>query len=99
MSNLNKETLQALSRLCRIELTDEELAALSHDLNRILNYIDLLREVDGAEITPYSHAVEQRIETLRPDEVGEHLPRELFLSNAPDQVGGMIRVPPIKQDL
>jgi Asp-tRNA(Asn)/Glu-tRNA(Gln) amidotransferase C subunit len=32
---------------------------------------------------------------VRDDEPKDLLPREQFLSNAPDQVGGMIRVPPV----
>ena len=31
------------------------------------------------------------------DEPGEHLSRETFLDNAPDQVGGMIKVPSVIQ--
>jgi aspartyl-tRNA(Asn)/glutamyl-tRNA(Gln) amidotransferase subunit C len=32
---------------------------------------------------------------MREDKVGETLPRELFLANAPSHVGGLIRVPPV----
>ena len=32
---------------------------------------------------------------MREDEVKEVLSREEFLANAPDQIGGMIRIPPL----
>jgi len=95
MSDLSKESVQALSKLCRIELTDEELLELSNDLKRILDYVDQLQEVDVSNLAPYSHVEEQGVESLRDDKVGEQLSRQVFLDNAPDQVGGMIRVPPV----
>ena len=95
MSDLNEENVKHLSRLCRIELTDKEVASLFADLKRILDYVEQLQEVDVSELSPHSHIEEQGVGSLRKDVVGEHLPREVFLANAPDQVGGMIRVPPV----
>ncbi len=95
MSDFSKENLQALSRLCRIELKNGELEALAVDLKRVLDYVEQLQEVDLSDLTPYSHSGEQGIDSLRPDEVGDHLDRATFLNNSPDQVGGMIRVPPV----
>ncbi|MCC5832678.1 MAG: Asp-tRNA(Asn)/Glu-tRNA(Gln) amidotransferase subunit GatC [Chlamydiales bacterium] len=95
MSDLCKENVETLSKLCRIELTGAELEEIVKDLGRILDYIEQLREVDTNRLAPYSHADEQGVESLRDDAVSDQLPRDLFLSNAPDQVGGMIRVPPV----
>ncbi len=95
MSEFSKESLQALSKLCRIELTEEEQIALVSDLKRVLDYVEQLQEVDVSRITPYSHADEQGLDALRDDVIDEPLARETFLKNAPDQVGGMIRVPPV----
>ncbi len=95
MSDICKEKVEALSKLCRIELTEEELKEISTDLDRIIDYIEQLREVDTSQLSPISHIEEQGVGSLREDIVGDHLPREVFLSNAPDQVGGMIRVPPV----
>lgn len=95
MSDLDRGDVEALSKLCRIELSDKELAEISHDLRRILDYVELLQEVDVSDLSPYSHVEEQGLGTLRKDEIKEHLPRDVFLSNAPDHVGGMVRVPPV----
>ncbi len=95
MSDLSKESLVALSKLCRIELSEDELVELSEKLKNVLDYAELLQEVDVSDLAPYSHVDEQGISSLREDKAGEHLPRDTFLSNAPDQVGGMIRVPPV----
>jgi aspartyl-tRNA(Asn)/glutamyl-tRNA(Gln) amidotransferase subunit C len=95
MSDLNEESIRNLSRLCRIELKDEEVDPLCKNLKRVLDYVSQLQEVDVSDLSPHSHSDEQGIDALRADRVGHQLPREVFLANAPDQVGGMIRVPPV----
>jgi aspartyl-tRNA(Asn)/glutamyl-tRNA(Gln) amidotransferase subunit C len=95
MSDLNEESVKVLSRLCRIEVSEEELSDLFADLKRILDYVGQLQEVEVNHLSPHSHIEEQSIDSLREDIVGERLPREVFLANAPDQVGGMIRFPPV----
>jgi len=95
MSDLNEESLRHLSKLCRIEVSDEELPALFTSLKRVLDYADLLQSVDVSHLDPYSHMDEQGITSLREDEVKDLLPREAFLNNAPDHVAGMIRVPTV----
>lgn len=95
MSNLNKETIKQLSRLCRIHCTDEEEEALLHDLQKILNYIEQLQEIDTKQVPPCNHVLEDMHNVMREDAVGEVLQRELFLDNAPAHIGGMIRVPPV----
>jgi aspartyl-tRNA(Asn)/glutamyl-tRNA(Gln) amidotransferase subunit C len=95
MSDLNEESIRTLSRLARIEVKEEEIAPLLANLKRVLDYVSLLQEVDGTALSPHSHMDVQGIGSLRSDVVKDHLPREVFLANAPDQVGGMIRVPPV----
>ncbi len=95
MSDLNEESVKLLSQLCRIEVKEAELKPLVADLKRVLDYVDQLRTIDVNHLSPHSHMEEQGIGSLRKDEVKDHLARETFLANAPDQVGGMIRVPPV----
>ena len=95
MANLDKETIKYLSELCRIECTDEEQASLLEDLGSILGYIDQLNEIDTENVPPCNHVLADMANVMREDVVGETLPRETFLENAPSQVGGLIRVPPV----
>lgn len=100
MPKLDEENIKFLGKLCRIELSEEECKELFSSLNRVLSYVELLHEVDVSDLSPYSHIEEQGVGSLREDKEGDLLPREVFLANAPDHVGGMIRVPPvIKQDV
>lgn len=96
MSDLSKEQVKELSRLARIELSEEEAEKLTHDLKRVVDYIEQLEQVDVSDISPTTHLLEEQgLDTFRADEIGEVLPRKTFLDNAPDQVGGMVRVPPV----
>jgi len=95
MSDLNEEIIKFLSRLCRIEVEEGEIPALFADLRKIVAYVGQLKEVKVEGLTPYGHFEEQGLDSLRQDKVGPTLSRAEFLANAPDQVGGMIRVPPV----
>lgn len=95
MAKLNKETIQQLTRLCRIDCTDEEQEALLIDLRKILDYIEQLQEIDTEHVPPCNHVLENMTNVMREDIVGDVLNRESFLANAPSHIGGMIRVPPV----
>ncbi len=95
MAHLDKEMIEYLSDLSRIDLSEKEQQALLSDLESILTYIDLLNEVDTEGVEPCNHVLADMQNVMREDEIGEVMPREIFLSNSPAQIGGMIRVPPV----
>lgn len=95
MENLNKETIKSLIRLSRIDCSEEEQTALLEDLKKIIAYIEQLQEVDTENVPPCNHVLEGMSNVMRDDIIGATLPRDVFLSNAPSQIGGMIRVPPV----
>jgi aspartyl-tRNA(Asn)/glutamyl-tRNA(Gln) amidotransferase subunit C len=91
----NRETASRLSKLCRISCTEEEITKLADTIQKIVAHIDQLQEVDTTGIEPcYSVLIEQE-HSLREDVVDNNLPREHFLANAPEHIGGMIRVPKV----
>lgn len=95
MPQLTKETIKYLTELSRIDCTEEEQDALFQDLQSILRYVEQLQEIDTEKIPPCNHVLEGIANVTRGDIVGEVMPREAFLENAPSQIGGMIRVPPV----
>lgn len=95
MPEFTKKDLQYLSKLCRIHLSEDESEHFVRNLKEVLVYIDQLHEIDTENVLPCSHVLENHQHKLREDEVGEMLPRDKFLNNAPDQIGGMIKVPPV----
>jgi aspartyl-tRNA(Asn)/glutamyl-tRNA(Gln) amidotransferase subunit C len=84
-----------LTKLCRIECSQEEKEKLFEKLSNILSYMDLLGEVGTQDITPCNQVIETLNNIMREDKVGETLSREEFLANSPSHIGGMIKIPPV----
>lgn len=95
MPDVNKETIENLTQLSRIECSEAEQEELLKNLKEILNYIDQLNEVDTTHVLPCNHVLEDMSNVMRDDVVGKTLSREKFLANAPSHIGGMIRVPTV----
>lgn len=95
MAQLNKETIKTLTQLSRIQCTEEEQENLLKDLQNIIAYIEQLNEIDTGDTPVCNHVFEGMSNVFREDDVGETLPREVFLSNSPSHIGGLIRVPPV----
>jgi len=95
MPQLDKKAIVNLIELSRIDCSEEEQEKLLQDLQSILNYVEQLNEIDTTNIRPCYQVLEEVANVTREDKVGEILPREAFLSNAPSHVGGLIRVPPV----
>lgn len=95
MAQFDENELAKLAQLSRIECTAEEKKKLLHSLTRVIAYVDILQAVDTEGVAPCNTVLETVNNVMREDDVGETLPREQFLANAPSHVGGMIRVPPV----
>ena len=95
MAELDKKTIEALTKLSRIGCSEQEQEALFKDLKSILDYISQLQEINTDNIPPCNQVLEGMANVMREDKVGPTMPREAFLGNAPSHVGGMIRVPPV----
>jgi len=95
MTKLDRQTLEDVAQLCRINYSKQDKESLLVDLASILGYIKLLDEVDTEGIAPCDHVLETMQNVMRIDQVDETLQREVFLENSPSHVGGMVRVPPV----
>ncbi len=96
MSNIDNETVQTLSMLARIDLTPDEVGKIKTSLEKILKFVDTLAEVDTDGVDPTYHVASNLVNVVRPDNQktdNELLDRATFLALAPDQVGGMVKVP------
>ncbi|MBI5345528.1 MAG: Asp-tRNA(Asn)/Glu-tRNA(Gln) amidotransferase subunit GatC [Chlamydiae bacterium] len=93
---MDQNSFDNLQKLCRIKCTKDEEKELLHALQSILKYIEQLNELDTENVEPCRHVLMNMQKNIfRQDIVKETLLRETFLENAPEQIGGMIKVPPI----
>lgn len=96
MAQFDTTALRHLERLSRIRSSPEEEADILASLSRILAYVEQLNEVDTTHTIPCSYVLQgMSKQLLREDIVQNPLPREQFLHNAPEHVGGMVRIPPV----
>ncbi|MHB8881230.1 MAG: Asp-tRNA(Asn)/Glu-tRNA(Gln) amidotransferase subunit GatC [Thermodesulfovibrionales bacterium] len=89
-----KISIDHVSRLARLSLSEGEKARFGSQLDGILAYVDKLNELDTRDIGPTSHVVPMR-NVVRPDSVVPSLPVDEALRNAPDATGEFYRVPKI----
>lgn len=83
-----------IARLAKLELTEEETAAFSADLNQVLSYVQQLEQWDTTGVEPMYHPLPV-FDALRADVPGESLPNADALLNAPAQEEGQFRVPKV----
>ena len=91
---IDEKEVQHVARLARLKLSPEELQRFSSQLNRIIDYINQLKELDTSSVAPMSHPLDLA-NVFREDTVTPSLPRDEALNNAPDQRRGFFVVPPV----
>ncbi len=79
---LTRQEVEKVALLARLQFAPAELDRLTEQLGQIVDYMQLLAEVDTANVEPMAHPVEIA-NVFRADEVRPSLPREEVLANAP----------------
>jgi aspartyl-tRNA(Asn)/glutamyl-tRNA(Gln) amidotransferase subunit C len=87
-------TLRQLAHLSRLELDETKEQQMLGDLNKILDWVDQLRQLDTAEVEPLVH-LSQEINVLRPDEAHNTVSHQDGLRNAPRKDSDYFRVPKV----
>ena len=83
-----------VAQLARLNLTADEVDSMTEQLDRILNYVAKLNELDTDGIEPTTHALAIH-NAFREDEVKESLGQEKALANGPMQNGEAFVVPKV----
>lgn len=87
----------ALARLDLDVLGDEEVAALSEQLNRIVGWVETLQKVDVEHVDPMAHPVGLATAT-RVDEARPTPGAKAMLANAPQHDDEAFIVPQVVED-
>ena len=91
---ITRKDVEYVAHLSRIELSADEAARFTSQLEKIVGYVDKLRGVDVSGVEPLTFAAEAG-NVLRADEPKQSLPQSDVLKNAPSAGGGFFRVPPV----
>ena len=90
------EEVKRIAELARLAVDEKEIADYVHDMNRILDYMDKLNELDTADIEPLSHPLEGS-NVFREDVEKPSLKSDDVMKNAPATDGEFFLVPKVIQ--
>ena len=91
MSKIGISEIHRLAALARIGVSDEQAEHLAAKLGQIVGFIEQLSSVDISDTLP-TDQVTGLVDVWREVIVKPSMPRELLLSNAPEQKDGYIVV-------
>ncbi|MCI8804730.1 MAG: Asp-tRNA(Asn)/Glu-tRNA(Gln) amidotransferase subunit GatC [Clostridiales bacterium] len=89
---INNELITYLEDLSRLTLSKEEEEKAKVDLEKILNYIDKLNELDTTDVEAISHPF-AFTNNFRDDVTVDSTDRDIILANAPMKKDGCFKVP------
>lgn len=89
---ISDETIEYVGILAKLELSGEEKEAAKQDMEKMLDYIDTLNELDTTGIEPMSHVFPVN-NVFREDVVTNGDGHETTLANAPKQKNNSFEVP------
>lgn len=91
-NKISDETIEYVGILAKLDLNEEEKKQAAADMEKMLDYIDKLSELDTEGVEPMSH-VFGRTNVFREDVVTNEDDRESILKNAPEEKDSMFVVP------
>lgn len=93
MSNvITNETIEYVSILAKLELSEEEKKQAKKDMEEMLKFIDMLNELDTEGVEPMSHVFPIN-NVFREDIVINGNDRDNIIANAPAKKDGSFKVP------
>jgi aspartyl-tRNA(Asn)/glutamyl-tRNA(Gln) amidotransferase subunit C len=89
---VSKEEVKYIADLARLRFSEEETGKMADEMNRILDYMQTLDEINTENVEPLRHVIGLEFRP-RKDEAKEPLNHEEALKNAPDADSDYFRVP------
>ena len=97
MSEIDAEDVAHVAGLARLALSEDETAAMTRDLERILAHVHSLDALDTEGVPPTAHGFELAT-PMRVDRPVEPLDPEQAVANAPERQGTAFLVPKVLEE-
>ncbi len=94
----SKETIDHVSKLALLDLTDEEKEKFSKQLGDIISYFKKLNDLDTTNVKPTTHPIEGLKNVFREDIPWKSLSNEEALKNARHKKDGYFKAPRILKE-
>lgn len=79
---INREKIDHLARLARIDISEEEKGKYAEQISAILDYFKELNELDTSDVEPLAHVFDLKNIT-RPDVIKQNFSSDQALAEAP----------------
>ena len=91
---VNDALINKLANLARLRFDDKEKTGIRNDLQRMIQFVEKLNELDTSGVDPLLH-MSDNINVLREDEVTGSISREEGFRNAPLHDQQFFKVPKV----
>lgn len=95
--SLTREEVQRIAHLARLALAEDEITQYQEQLSAVLDYAEMLNELNLQNVEPTAHAVAQQ-NVFREDEVLPSLSLEEVLGNTLYQAQDQFLIQPVLGD-
>tara|TARA_Y100000389_G_scaffold202078_1_gene246464 strand:+ start:9933 stop:10244 length:312 start_codon:yes stop_codon:yes gene_type:complete len=89
---VSEKEVEKIASLSRLSLSKEELIKHTADMNNILDYMDLLNEIDTEDVEELVN-VHDMTSPLREDKYAKSLDRKSVIDNSPESSENFVEVP------
>ncbi len=92
--SVDRKTVDRIAELSRLEFKEGEKEGITKDLNKMLDFVSVLEEVDTTGVEALVYVMDEK-PVLREDKVLDQLSQEKALVNAPLKDTDFIKVPKV----
>lgn len=92
--SIDKDTVKRVARLARLSVTEDEAESLKGELNSILDWVEMLNEVDVDNVSPLTSVVTQEMKK-RDDVISDGNYADKVVNNAPISEDNYFMVPKV----
>ena len=91
---IDEKTIKKIAKLARIRISDDDIASLQNDLNRIVGFVDKMSEISIEKVEEFRFG-ETSLSEMRIDEETKENNAEQILSNTKNKKEDFFVVPKI----
>lgn len=92
MTLVNKDLVDKIAHLARLEFENEAKEEIMNDMNRMLSFVEKLNELDTEGVEPLIYMSDE-VNVMRTDEVKNQVSHKDALKNAPEHDSDYFKVP------
>ena len=94
MTKITQDAIDKLATLSRLEFNAQEKEKVVSDLNKMLDFVSKLNELDTTNVEPLIYMNDEK-NVLRNDEVRQEISQKVALQQAPKKDSDYFKVPKV----